>query len=213
MKWVDFLHMIADQPIFEPAMLFAGNDRPANILRQLSRWVKAGKLIQVRRGLYAVAPPYAKTQPHSFAVAGRLTWPSYVSLQSALAWHGLIPEEVPVITNVTTRRPGLYSTPLGSYQFRHVKKELFWGYREARFENGQIAFIADPEKALLDLCYLTPGSDSLEYIKELRIDPDGIMNPDRLLAFTGRSGSAKLARFANRFITWLEEEGAGRSST
>ena len=213
MKWVEFLHMIEEQPIFEPAMLFAGNDRPANTLRQLSRWVKAGKLVQVRRGLYAVAPPYAKTRPHSFAVAGRLTWPSYVSLQSALDWHGLIPEEVPVITSITTRRPSFHNTPMGSFQFRHVKTEFFWGYRETRFENGQIAFIADPEKALLDLCYMTPGADSLDYIKELRIDPDGIVDPGRLLVFAERSGSAKLTRFANRLIVWLEERGAGRSST
>jgi len=130
-----------------------------------------------------------------------------------LDWHGLIPEEVPVTTNVTTKRPGFYNTPLGSFQFHHVKTELFWGYREARFEDGQVAFIADPEKALLDLCYLTPGADSLDYIRELRVDPDGIVDPGRLLAFTERIGSVKLTRFANRFIAWLGEERAGRSST
>ena len=205
--------MIDDQSIFEPAMLFAGNDRPDNTLRQLSRWVKAGKLLQVRRGLYAVAPPYNKIRHHSFAVAGRLTWPSYVSLQSALVWHGLIPEDVPVITSVTTRRPGFHNTPLGSFQFRHVKTELFWGYRETRFENGQIAYVADPEKALLDLCYLTPGGDSMDYIRGLRIDPDGIVDPDRLLIFSEKCGSAKLDRFTSRFIVWLKRERAEGRST
>ncbi len=213
MKWIEFLQMIDGQPIFEPAMLFAGNDRPANIRRQLSRWVTAGKLIQVRRGLYAVAPPYARIRPHSFAVAGRLNWPSYVSMQTALAWHGLIPEEVPVITSVTTGRPGFHETPLGSYQFRHVKTGFFWGYQEARFENGQSAFIADPEKALLDLCYLTPGADSPDYIRELRIDPEGVIDSERLLSHTERSGSAKLNRFTTRFIAWLEGERVGRQST
>jgi hypothetical protein len=209
MKWAELLHMVEDQSIFEPAMLFAGNDRPANILRQLSRWVKAGKLVQVRRGLYAIAPPYARIRHHSFAVAGRLIWPSYVSLHSALAWHGLIPEDVLVITSITTKRPGIYNTPLGNFQFRHVKTELFWGYRKTRFEDGQTAFVAEPEKALLDLCYLTPGADSQGYIRELRIDPEGILDPGRLLTFTERSGSAKLERFTTRFIAWLEREREG----
>jgi len=210
MKWDEFLHMIDDQPIFEPAMLFAGDARPAEVRRQLSRWVKAGKLYRVRRGLYAVAPPYAKAQPQPFAVAGRFTWPSYVSLQSALAYHGLIPEAVPVVTSVTTRRPGHFDTPLGRYQFRHVKIDYFWGYREFQLEAGQSAFIAEPEKALLDQCYLTSGADSLDYIRELRIDPEGTVVPEKLISFAAKSGSAKLRRFASRFVSWLESERKGR---
>ncbi len=212
MKWDEFLHMIDDQTIFEPAMLFAGDDRPAEVRRQLSRWVKAGKLHQVRRGLYAVAPPYAKTRPQPFAVAGRLTWPSYVSLQSALAYHGLIPEAVPVVTSVTTGRPGYHDTPLGRYQYRHVKIDFFWGYREFNLGAGQSAFIADPEKALLDQCYLTPGADSLDYIRELRVDPESTVVPEKLISCADRSGSAKLRRFASGFVSWLEGERAGRGT-
>ena len=209
MKWADFLHMIEGHVLFEPAMLSAGPDHQANLLRQISRWVKSGKLIQLRRGLYTVAPPYTSDKPHSFTVAGRLIWPSYVSLQSALSWHGLIPEAVPVTTSITTRRPGSNKTPLGLFQYRHVKPAFFWGYAETRFDNGQTAFIARPEKALLDLCYLTPGADSPDYIRTLRIDPEGFVDLSQLQADAERSGSAKLKRFADQFTAWLNEERAG----
>jgi predicted transcriptional regulator of viral defense system len=66
------------------------------VRRQISRWVKVGRLHQLRRGLYALAPPYQKIVPHPFLVANRLVQGSYVSLQSALAHYGMIPEYVPV---------------------------------------------------------------------------------------------------------------------
>ncbi|MFC1628692.1 hypothetical protein ACFL3H_06215 [Gemmatimonadota bacterium] len=203
------LNMIEGQSLFESAMVLAGSDHQVNILRQLSRWVKAGKLLQLRRGLYAIAPPYASHKPHPFTVAGRLIWPSYVSLQSALAWHGLIPEDVPVCTSITTRRPGAHRTPLGVFQFRHVKTEFFWGYKETWFDHGQTAFVARPEKALLDLCYLTSGADSPEYIRTLRIDPECTVDLSQLQNDAQRSGSAKLQRFADLIAAWLNEERAG----
>ena len=76
---------------------------------------------QLRRGLYALAPPYLKATPHPFHVVGRLVLGSYVSSQSALAWHGLIPEHVPVTTSVTSSRPGVWKTPLGVFEYRHLR--------------------------------------------------------------------------------------------
>jgi len=57
---------------------------PADLCRQLSRWTNAGRLIQLRRGVYTLAPPYQKIKPHLFLIANRLLPASYVSLQSAL---------------------------------------------------------------------------------------------------------------------------------
>jgi predicted transcriptional regulator of viral defense system len=90
---------------------------------------------------------------------------SYVSLQSALAHYGLIPEGVPVVTSVSTARPTCWDTPLGSYEFRHVKTDWLRGYQLAELGGGQSAFIAAPEKALLDLIYLQPGGDTLAYLQ------------------------------------------------
>ena len=119
--------------------------------RQLSRWVRAGKVLQLRRGLYALAEPYRKVEPEPFLVANRLTAPSYVSLQSALSFHGVIPEYVPVVVSVTRDRPSRWDNFVGSFLYRHVKAEMFFGYTRTDLGNGQHGFVARPEKALLDL--------------------------------------------------------------
>jgi len=169
MKFSEVMEIVADEPVFETELLVAGQSDPADLRRQLSRWAKAGKLHQVRRGLYALASPFQKMKPHPFVVANRLVRSSYVTCQSALAFYGMIPEHASTVTSVTTLRPGQWKTPLGVFQFHHLRSALFFGYRRAELGGGQHAFVATPEKALLDLIYLQPGADSLEYLRELRL--------------------------------------------
>jgi len=187
---------VDDEPVFETGLLLAGGVDPANVRRQLSRWTRAGKLYQLRRGLYAVAPPFQKTKPHPFLIANRMVRGSYVSCQSALAHYGLIPEYVPVVTSVTTARPARWDTPLGKYEFRHIKTSLFRGYRLTEVSPGQRAFVASPEKALLDLVYLQPGGDSPDYLQELRLQNLDRLDLDELQHQADLACSPKLRRAA-----------------
>ena len=189
-------------------MLLAGPDSPAEVRRQLSRWVASGRLIQIRRGLYTLAAPYARESPSLFAVASRLRRPSYVSLESALAYHGVIPESVPVVTSVTTARPGRVETPLGDFIYRHLRRSLFWGYREIEVGRDQKAFMADSEKALLDLCCLTPGPVRRSFVRGLRIARGGL-DLDRLRRFARRTASPKLVRAASLTADLLQDERRG----
>jgi len=127
MEFARLIEIVGHEPVFETGLLLAGEVNTANVHRQLSRWTKAGRLYQLRRGLYALAPPFQKVKPHPFFVANRMVRGSYVSCQSALAHYGLIPEHVPVVTSVTTGRPARWETPLGVYQLRHIKSELLRG--------------------------------------------------------------------------------------
>ena len=151
MDFSDLLSIVGDSPVFETGLLLAGDESPSYIRRQLSEWVNTGKVWKLRRGLYALAPPYQKTAPHPFLVANQMVSGSYVSLQSALAYYGLIPEYVPVTTSVTTLRPGEWDTPIGQFAYRHIQANLFFGYHAIVLDNRQSAWIASPEKALLDL--------------------------------------------------------------
>jgi len=196
MEFEQLLEIVGDEPIFEPGLLLAGDVDPANARRQLSRWTNAGRLYQLRRGLYALAPPFQKVKPHPFLVANRMVRASYVSLQSALAHYGLIPEYVPVVTSVTTARPGRWETPLGVYEFRHIKIDLLAGYRLTDLGGGQKAFVATPEKALLDLVYLQPGGDSPDYLRELRLQNLDRLDAEELRRQAERAGSPKLRRAA-----------------
>ena len=194
MKFRRLIEIVDDEAVFETGLLLAGDVDPANVRRQLSRWTKAGRLYQLRRGLYALAPPFQKVKPHPFLVANRMVRGSYVSCQSALAHYGLIPEHVPVVTSVTTARPARWDTPLGSYEFRHIKTDLLRGYRLTELSPGQRAFVASPEKALLDLIYLQVGGDSLAYLRELRLQNLDRLDLDELGRQADLAGSPKLRR-------------------
>jgi len=206
MKFEELLGLIGNEPLFETGFLLAGNVDPAGVRRQLSRWVESGRLLQLRRGLYALAPPFQKVRPHPFLVANRLVPGSYVSLQSALAHSALIPESVPVTTSVTVGRPGRWDTPLGTYDFRHLQSELFFGYRRAMLSGGQEALLATPEKALLDLVYLEPDADSPEYLTELRLQNLDGLDLGELNRLAQAAGKPKLRRAARWIAAAAEAE-------
>jgi len=196
MEFGRLLEITGDEPVFETSLLLAGDVDPNDIRKQLSRWTQAGRLYQLRRGLYTLAPPFQKVKPHPFVIANRLAPNSYVSCQSALAHYGLIPEHVPVTASVTTARPARWDTPLGIFEFRHIKVELLRGYRLVELGGDQRAFVATPEKALLDLVYLQPGGDSPDYLHELRLQNLDRLDMDELQRQADLAGSPKLRRVA-----------------
>ena len=206
MKFEELLEIVAEEPLFESGLLLAGRVDAANVRKQLSRWTAAGRIYQLRRGLYTLAPPYQTAAPHPFLVANRLLQPSYVSLQAALAHYGLIPEYVAVTTSATSRRPAEWETPVGRYTFRHLKQSRFFGYRRLEVAAGQQAFIATPEKALLDLIYLEPGGDDPDYLAELRLQNLEQMDPARLRAQAERADGPKLRRAAETIAGLVEAE-------
>lgn len=205
MKFASLLAMVGDQPVFETGFLLAGDVDPVDLRRQLSRWVASGHLVQLRRGLYALAPPYRKTEPHPFQVANRLVRGSYVSLQSALAHHGLIPEHVPVITSVTTGRPQHRENPFGSFEYHHCPPDRLTGYRLEKLGGGQEALVARPVKALADLIHLVPGADSRAYLSELRLTNLERLDPSEMLQPT-MDDRPKIHRAFRRLAALTEEQ-------
>jgi len=208
MKFARLLEIVGDEPVFETELLLAGEANPAAIRRQLSLWTKAGRLYQLRRGLYALAAPYQKVKPHPFLIANRMVTPSYVGLQSALAYYDLIPEYAPVTTSVTTARPSKWDTALDVFDFRHVKSSLFHGYRLIEVAPGQQAFVATPAKALLDLFYLQAGADSPDFVRELRLQNLEQVYLDGLRRLADTTGEARLRRAAEQVVEMAREEAA-----
>ena len=206
MKLEELARRVGAAGLFRSGQILAGERDPAGVRRQLDRWVKRGRVLRLRRGVYVLQKPYATAEVHPFAAANALKKASYVSLQSALAHYGMIPEFVPVTTSVTTGRPEEISTPLGRFQFRHVSTPLFFGFTEVEIAVGQRALLATPQKALVDLLYLTAHSDDSDYLRELRLEvPDGF-DVDALRSTSARHGSAKVERAVAQLIELWEEE-------
>ncbi len=205
MKFEQLLELLDGETIFPSTLLLAGSVSTSTFYKQITRWVSSGKLIQLRRGIYAVSQPYREKQPHPFLIANKLKKASYISLQSALEYYGIIPEYVPVITSITTGRAEKITSKLGRFQFRHLKKELFWGYKELEISRDTRVFIALPEKSLLDLVYLTPQADNMEYLEELRLQNTDKINKDTLMDYAKKYKTPKLERAARGIIDLIQE--------
>ena len=206
MVFDELVKIFADQPVVESASVITlvGDEKAARV--QISRWVKTGKLIQLRRGYYLLAPPYRRKEPSLHYIANLLCRPSYISLVYALAYYGLIPEKVPVITSVTTGRPHVVPTPMGRFEYRHVSQKLFWGYETIEPLSIEPVQMATPEKALLDLVYLTDGSADAEFFEGMRIQHVETFNVQRLKEFARRFGGRKVPRAADAFEQYLLEQ-------
>jgi len=142
------------------------------------RAFQQGEILRLKRGLYCLAPPYRKTDIHPFAIAATLHSPSHISLESALSYHGLIPEVVHEVTSVTTARSRAFETPLGRFSFWRVPaNDPRAGVRAVQLDEHGWAFLALPVRAIADLVYLRKGitwaRDGLDFLTEsLRIDVD-----------------------------------------
>lgn len=111
---------------------------------------RKGLFTKITRGIYA----FVLNPPDKFETANYLYKPSYISFETALSYHGIIPETVYTITSATTKPFKEFNVQEQSYQYRHIKKELFFGYTPTR-TRGKILLIADKEKALLDYLYFS----------------------------------------------------------
>jgi hypothetical protein len=121
----------------------------------VNRALKAQELIRIRRGLYTLPPKYRSEPAHPFAIAQALEPGSYVSFETALSTHGWIPEAVRVTASVVPGRKSshLENPSLGSFEFRPLAlhKERFLELIERRQLGSQIALLAHPLRALVDL--------------------------------------------------------------
>ena len=196
MRYSQLLHIVGDESLFETSLLNVGDVSPYQVQRRLTDWSKTGKVIQLRRGFYALPKAKRPFEPHPFQIANQLVTGSYVSLEMALRYYNLIPEHVAVITSVTTGRPREWENEFGRFNYRHVHPRYFFGMEYRLITARQYAYIAYPEKALLDLIYFRKGGDSSEYIQSLRLQNLEQLDLDRLQYFAKRFQKPKLNRAA-----------------
>ena len=119
---------------------------------------KQQQLIRIKKGLFVVAQQEGTSPISRELIANHLYGPSYVSLESALSYHNLIPERVYRVRSVTMKRFNMYDTPLGVFEYRTVSPEYFSiGIQQQVTQDNTAFLIASPEKALCDLIVLSSG--------------------------------------------------------
>lgn len=139
-----------------------------------------GFLSSVKKGFYIAGPKLYAGRPENALLANHLLGPSYVSLDTALSFHGMIPERVYAITSVTTKTSREFDTPIGLFTYVHLPLPYYaFGINIVKLTNEQCAMIASPEKALCDKIISTSGlvirsetTAGRYLIDDLRMDED-----------------------------------------
>jgi predicted transcriptional regulator of viral defense system len=200
MKWHPFLRQLGDIAMFDlPTAVQLASEPQPRVTAQLSRWIDNGKLISLRRGLYAIGDVYRKTTLSPVGVANEMYRPSYLSCLWALSSYGVVPDAVPVYQSVTTRVTRHFANALGSFTYSSLKQSLFWG-SVTRAIDGVRFSIAEPEKALLDLWHLSSGEWSRERMLGMRFQQVDLVDRSRLDDYADRWQSPRIRRAADRWL-------------
>ena len=135
--------------------------------QQLSDWLERG-YIQVLAGGFYMFADIQVDEGYLFMLANRIYEPSYISRESALAYHLIIPESVLGVTSVSSRKTRQFDSNWGRFSYRSIKPTLMFGYRVIEQDTKIKYKIARPEKAILDYLYWNKKAESHDDFAGLR---------------------------------------------
>jgi len=203
MNFFEFKKKTEELPFFETKelRLILGADFKKSTLINLKNWVNKGHLIMFRKGLYAI---FEATKKVDFMVfATKIYPPSYISMEMALGFYGIIPEAVFTVTSVTTRKTKKFATPMGNFSYQKIKKEAFGGYEIKKQDD--ISFnLALPEKAVVDFLYLNRNilNGDKEQFQGYRFNEHFKFDAKKLLTFAEAFQNKKVLLLTHNFIRY-----------
>ncbi|MEI7621267.1 MAG: hypothetical protein WCJ51_01910 [Candidatus Moraniibacteriota bacterium] len=177
---------------------------PAFYRRRLNEWQDKGYIKKVIKEYY-IFSDLEIGEPVLFVVANRIFDPSYVSLEMALSYYGLIPESVYEITSVSSRKTYTFDSQLAKFNYRKMKPELMFGYQLIMYQ-GHSFKMAEIEKAILDFFYFNSKLKTEGQFEELRINRDAFqeqVNLEKLRQYLAQFKNKELESRINKFIKFM----------
>jgi len=167
MKYIELRDRLKDMTVFSIRDIEKTADG-VFYRRRLNEWQQKGYIKKLVKGYYIFSD--LKLDDWTlYEIANRIYSPSYVSLETALSYYGLIPESIYSVASVSTRKTKSFKTPVSTFNYRKIKSSIFFAYRIEKYDNN-IFKIASPEKAVLDLFYLMPNLKDPDDFDSLRIN-------------------------------------------
>lgn len=169
------------------------------------RLVRDGVLIRLKRGFFVFGMRHSLPRYHPFVIANHLYGPSYVSLESALSFYGLIPEGVRETTSIALTKPKRFTTSVGRFSYRTIRSDAFANGVISQQDSSHRYLLAEQEKALLDKLYLDGGNyPYYDYLTEsLRIEATDLARINR----------SALSHFASHYTQAFSRRVAGLIET
>lgn len=173
--------------------------------RRLVEWQKKGYIQKIINRWYRFTGTI-NGEEDLWWIANRIYSPSYVSLESALAYHGLIPEGVFAVTSITTLKTQSFRTLLCPFYYKTMKPSLFFGYFLLQTD-GKSVKMADLEKTLFDYFYLKPYIKDVDDFEGLRLNTFLLkkhFNKERMDIYLKLANSPSLTKRINSLINYFE---------
>lgn len=177
---------------------------------KISKLIKSKEIIRIKKGIYIFGEKYRKNRFSREVLANIIYGPSYISLEYALSYYGLIPERIETITSVTTKYNKQFTTPVGLFIYKSIPVALYSiGIDQIEISPNRFYLIAEPEKALVDFIKhekkisIRSVKDADYYLFEyLRVDPEEFSNLDlnKLQLYAQKFKSNKLVFIIKKLI-------------
>ena len=204
MKYSTFKQRIKSLPVFYAGLLSSLTEDTETRKVQLSGWKKKGLVVRLRKGVYVLGKEDRIIEPSLYYLANQIFIPSYLSLESALAFYGLIPDFVGQITSVTTRKTCEFKNEFGVFSYQHLKQKCYTGFDFLKDENNLNTLIAEPEKAIVDFLYLNLAKFSINkqdiFEESYRFQNCNQLSRKKIKIFTKLFESKKLNTVCDLFV-------------
>ena len=202
MRYLDFKEQFKDFLVFS---LDDIKKLDSSFHRQrLNEWQKQGYIKKIIREYY-IFSDLEINEAILFIIANKIFHPSYVSLEVALAYYGLIPESVYTITSVTSKKTYTFDSPIANFDYKKIKPGLMFGYCLVPYDNHNFK-IAEIEKAILDYFYFNHQLKTAEEFTELRINKETFkekIDLEKLKNYTKQFKNKALEERINNFINFI----------
>lgn len=205
MKWVRM--RFEDLSKFNKLLVFTKDamrqiEPKENVLNfNISYWLKTGRIIALKKGVYILADRYEKENDKSGFLeylANLIYQPSYLSAEYVMAKYGLLTESVFGISSVSKKTSRMFKNKLGVFTYYSILPELFTGF-ETKLVGGISIFIAKKEKAVFDFLYfrlLKSAVINSKVIEELRINWENMTKSEfkKMFEYTKKIKNAKILK-------------------
>lgn len=139
----------------------------SNVRVKINDMLKKKEIIRIKKGLYIPGELYRSDLICRETLSNLIYGPSYISLQYALSFYGLIPERTETVTAVANKRNKVFDTPIGRFSYRYIHPDLYSeGIELVRLDENHNILIASREKAVADILYFCDKIENVEELKE-----------------------------------------------
>lgn len=206
MKYKLFKKKMQGRPYFTSAIFKALATNEKTVHNQIVSWIKNGDVVKLRRGFFTLSDQERKVGLSKKLIANTIYSPSYISLEFALSFYGMIPEAVFSVTSVTTKKTQKFTNTFGEFLYKSIKKEFFFGFQTTKDEFGFDCFLATPEKALLDYLYFNVSANTKInnnfFGESLRLQNLELLDLEKIQKMAKKIGSTKI----NKMVTILGKQ-------